>query len=162
MKQRVLSHLFQRVLYIPWFRITTGHVPSLWRYRLSLKAFLLGTVFAISAPAVSRGTRWASGAAPKGKVCFFGGTAKAQPVRTNGGGAEIRGAAASSGSRRPQLRRARLGRLQAVKRSGARGRRGRHENQSSLESSNFRSRSQRMHGQIAVSRRSTALSPEAE
>src|SRR5579862_8204747 len=62
-------------------------------------------------PRVSRGTRKASGAAPKDKVCWFGGTAKASSryAAAEGGGAETR-RAAESGSRRPQLRRARLGR----------------------------------------------------
>jgi hypothetical protein len=46
--------------------------------------------FSISAPAVSRGTREASGAAPKGKVCFFGGTATATADPKDGGGAETR------------------------------------------------------------------------
>ena len=38
MKQRVLSHRFQRDLYIPWFRIIVEQVLSFWRYLLSFKA----------------------------------------------------------------------------------------------------------------------------
>ena len=58
----------------------------------------------------------ASGAAPKDKVCFLGGTAKAQPVRKDGGGAETRRAdefrkqktAVPQGAGRPRGRQAKL------------------------------------------------------
>jgi len=66
--------------------------------------------FSFSAPGVSRGTRKASGAAPKDQVCFFGGTAKAKRSGAgpkDGGGAETR-RDGEARSRRPQCRRARL------------------------------------------------------
>src|SRR5712691_10882501 len=41
--------------------------------------------FSLSAPEILSGHRKASGAAPKDQVCFFGGTAKAEPVRRMAG-----------------------------------------------------------------------------
>src|SRR6185437_12206054 len=84
-------------------------------------SILIHDVFLLFWPRCLSGHPKASEAAPKDKVCFFGGTAKAKRSAAVPpgwrGNRNPKGRA--SGSRRPQFRRARLGR-QAVKRSCAR------------------------------------------
>ena len=76
--------------------------------------------FSFSVPESLSGHPESERSRSQGQGLLFWGDRQGQPVRQDGGGAETR-RAAESGSRRPQLRRARLGR-QAVKRSCARGR----------------------------------------